>query len=179
MIAGVAIEGFAGAAMGPITAVPSEVLPHKYRSIGASVVFAMSILGPFPSLPLLGMAIKQDGVSGWRWIFYSSLIGYALTAILWTVLYKPPPRQTEYTEKRPSIDWIGYVLLTAASVLFIAGLVWGGVTYPWKSGHVMGTLVTGIVLFIVLGLWEWKGRSDGFLHHDLFKERNFPLVVFA
>jgi len=34
-------------------------------------------------------------------------------------------------------------------------------------------------LFVVLGIWEWKGKKDGIFHHGLFQDRNFPLVLLA
>lgn len=180
IVAGSVLLGLASAVSGPITAIPSEVLPHKYRSAGQGLIFAMSILGPFPALLGPAYAIKRSPTDGWRWIYYSGLIGYGLSGLLWMAMYRPPPRKNEYTdEKRPSPDWIGYALLTIGAVLFLMGLTWGGAVYPWTSAQVLSTTIIGIFSFIALGIWSWKGRSDGLLHHDLFKQRNFPLAMTA
>jgi hypothetical protein len=76
-------------------------------------------------------------------------------------------------------DWIGYLLLAGGTVPFLMALTWGGTTHPWKSGHVLGTLLAGIGGYIAFGLWEWKGRKDGILHHALFQKRNYPMVILA
>ena len=179
VIVGTAFIGLAGSRLGISTAVPSEVMPHRYRSIAQSVVFTMSALGAFPALLAISKSIGNDAVDGWRTSFYIIIAGYAIDGLLWLVVYKPPPRRTEITENRPSLDYVGYALLGVASALFLIGLTWGGVTYPWSSSHVLGTLIPGIALYIAFGIWEWKGRSDGICHHALFKSRNFPLAVVA
>lgn len=179
VIIGSALVGVGVSNVGIAAAIPSEVLPHKWRPIGQALVFTLANGAGFASLLGPASAITRDPVNGWRWLFYSSIIGWVVTAILWAVFYNPPLRTTELTERRPSVDWIGYTLLTFGSVFFVMGLTWGGVTYPWRSGHVLGTFIPGIALYIALGLWEWKGRNDGIFHHKLFADINFALVLVA
>lgn len=50
----------------------------------------------------------------------------------------------------------------------MAGLNMGGVIYPWTSATVLSTMIIGIVILILFGLWEWKGTETGILHHELF-----------
>lgn len=147
--------------------------------MGQAVVFSMSSVGALPALLGISKAIQNDPVNGWRTMFYALIGSYSLMTILWAIAYRPPPRRTELTEESPKLDYIGYALLAFAVVLFLLGLIWGGNTYPWKSGKVLGPLIGGIILFILLGLWEWKGKKDGIFHHGLFKDRNFPLVLIA
>ena len=71
------------------------------------------------------------------------------------------------------------VLFAAGLSLFLVGLNLGGEKYPWTSVRVLGTLVTGLVVLMVLGVYEWKGTSTGFLHHDLFRGPNGMGRTFA
>lgn len=76
-------------------------------------------------------------------------------------------------------DFGGYILLTTSVVLWLMALTWGGDRYPWKSAQVLGTLISSIVGFTLFGLWEWRGKKDGLLHHDLFKNPNFAWCLVA
>lgn len=51
-------------------------------------------------------------------------------------------------------DFIGCLLFTAGLLLFVMGLSWGGGLYPWKSGHVIATIVVGSLCLITFFLWE-------------------------
>jgi hypothetical protein len=42
--------------------------------------------------------------------------------------------------------------------LFILGLNWGGVTYPWKSGAVISTIVIGFLCIVALFVYESKAK---------------------
>lgn len=49
---------------------------------------------------------------------------------------------------------VGTFLSTLGQLLFLMGLSWGGVLHPWKSGHVIGTLISGALLIVAFFLWE-------------------------
>jgi hypothetical protein len=51
-------------------------------------------------------------------------------------------------------DFVGCLLFTAGLLLFVMGLSWGGSLYPWKSGHVIGTIVAGSLGIVAFFLWE-------------------------
>lgn len=168
-----ALIGVAASLYGIVTAIPSEVLPHKHRSYGQALVFIMSQGACLPSNLGIGRAIQNDPVNGWRWIFYSLIILYGIQPVLWFFLYRPPQRNTELSQRKPKLDYIGYLLLAVAVVPFLMALSWGGVVYKWKSVQVLATLMIGIAGWIAFGVWEWKGRTDGILHHGLFQDSNF------
>lgn len=52
--------------IGTITAIPSEIMPHKYRSAAAAFVFSLSALAPFPGLLGISYSIRENPVNGWR-----------------------------------------------------------------------------------------------------------------
>ncbi len=76
-----------------------------------------------------------------------------------------------------TIDYIGTALSLGGCTLVILPLIWvwvdftcfqiflntylcqGGITFPWSSAIVVGTLVGGIVLVSIFCIWEWKGAK--------------------
>lgn len=63
------------------------------------------------------------------------------------------------------MDFVGIVLFVAGLLLFLMGLSWGGQLYPWRSAHVIATIVVGLVLLIVFGfygenVWRNKGLKS-------------------
>lgn len=70
-------------------------------------------------------------------------------------------------------DWIGLVLYSGSLAIFIIGINWGGVLYPWKSAQVIATMVVGgVTLFGVLPAYEIWVRKRG-------KEPYLPLHLFT
>lgn len=74
-------------------------------------------------------------------------------------------------------DWIGVILFSGGLAIFIFGLNWGGVLYPWNSPNVIATMIVGgLTLFAALPAYEiWihkKGR-DTYLPLHLFKNIRF------
>ena len=59
--------------------------------------------------------------------------------------------------KLKAVDFIGIALTLAGTTIFLLGLTWGGVDYPWDSAHVIATLIVGFVLSVAFVLWQWKG----------------------
>jgi hypothetical protein len=74
-------------------------------------------------------------------------------------LYHPPTFSQLHVGKTvlqqtKELDWTGIFIFIAGCVLFLIGLSWGGVTYPWQSPEVLATLIVGIALvaaFFVYG----------------------------
>jgi len=49
---------------------------------------------------------------------------------------------------------LGIFLWTAGLTLFLMGVSWGGVIYPWKSAAVISSMVIGFVLLVILFVYE-------------------------
>lgn len=101
--------------------------------------------------------------------------------------YRPPKRHTRLDhlslfQKLRRLDLPGTFLLTAGLTLFLVGLNLGGGVYTWTAAPVLATLIIGLVILIVFGLFEWKGNKTGILNHELFRGgkdrgRTFALCV--
>lgn len=94
----------------------------------------------------------------WRWIGLWiggwSFIGFVLTFLF----YWPPARVNSSGMSRwaiaKRIDYIGGLLSAGGLTLFLAGLTWGGNSYPWVSVHTLVPLVLGVALCIAFAVWE-------------------------
>lgn len=88
--------------------------------------------------------------------------------------YRPPKRHTHLDhirlwQKIGHLDLPGFGLLTAGLSLFLVGLSLGGAQYPWINGRVLGTIITGLIVLVGIGVYEWRGTARGILSHDLFR----------
>jgi len=136
----------------------------RWMGLIMSVFGLGSILGP-----LVGGVITDH--FGWRWIFYANLpLGIFALAMLASTL--PRVRRSG----RVNIDWLGIALLVAAVVPFLIGLTWAGVTYPWGSVQVIGTLGAGALLALFFVVHENRAREP-ILSLHLFENRTFTVAV--
>ncbi|KAI2616050.1 MFS general substrate transporter [Hypoxylon sp. NC1633] len=101
--------------------------------------------------PILGGVFTSKVT--WRWCFYVNLpISGAGFAVLVFVLKLHNPR-TSVREGLAAIDWLGSLLIIGGTLMFLFGLEFGGVTYPWNSAPTICLIVFGIVavgLFVVV-----------------------------
>ncbi|KAF7353726.1 MFS general substrate transporter [Mycena venus] len=165
-----------------VQAIPSEILPLKYRALANGFAF---LAGSFGGLVgVLGSGgVTNINPSGWRNIFWMQAAFHGMTSVGLLGFYWPPPSDYPRLNVRQLIwacDPIGSLLMTAGTTLLLLGFDWAGGTFPWHDAHVIGPLVTGAVLLLLFGLYEWKGRTDGIVAHVFFSRGpNFALSVFA
>ena len=77
-----------------------------------------------------------------------------------------------------TLDWMGIFLFTAGLVVFLIGLNWGGSSYPWKSGHVLGALFGGFFTLVIFCLWEaFAGLEYPLIPMRLFKNIQYDANV--
>ena len=55
-----------------------------------------------------------------------------------------------------AIDWLGVILITGGTVMFLLGLEYGGISFPWSSATVVCLLVFGVVTIVLFFVNEWK-----------------------
>ncbi|KAF2823433.1 putative MFS drug efflux transporter [Ophiobolus disseminans] len=105
--------------------------------------------------PVVGGAFSQSNV-GWRWSFYINLFIGGVCAPAWLFLLpsKDPRPGVSYKQRFAELDYLGAALLMGALTSFVLAINWGGVTYPWDSGRIIGVFVTSGALFILLGVQQ-------------------------
>ncbi|KAJ5633750.1 hypothetical protein N7528_001592 [Penicillium herquei] len=181
IVAGNALTGLANA--GCIMGVPAsqEVTPNKLRpwtmGFSQAMASAITIVGTISA----GAFVKFQS---WRWSYYFNAFIYGTSFALVLAFYHPPRpglrRQlSQRRELFSQVDYPGIFLFTGSITSLIIALTWGGSTYAWSSGQVIGTLVAGCVGLVAFGLYEWKFTSRGIFDHRLFDTRNFPILLFV
>ncbi|KAI1800430.1 MFS general substrate transporter [Daldinia bambusicola] len=183
LIGGGILIGTTLATISVVQAIPSEILPLKFRALANGFAFVGGAVGGL--IGSLGAgAVTNVNVGGWRYIFWMQAAFHGITAVGLFCFYWPPA-QVEYTRMslRDCIwacDPIGSVLFISSATLMLLGLDWAGGAYSWSNPHVAVPVSLGLVLLVSFALYEWRGRSDGLVAHVFFrKNANFVYSVFA
>lgn len=182
VIAGFTILGTAFGAQSLLHTVASEVLPRRWRSWAQAAIMIANALALISGLVVGGALNRHGDPDGFRYFFYIAMGLFLAAAIITALTYRPLPTklQTDFTlnEKMAQLDWIGYVLLASSLVLFCMGLSWSQNPYPWSDPHVSATFSVGVILCLVLIIYETKFKKDGMFHHGLFRgNMNFTIAL--
>ncbi|KAF1828734.1 MFS general substrate transporter [Decorospora gaudefroyi] len=183
LIGGGILIGTTLATISIVQAIPSEILPLKYRPLANGLAGVAGVMGGLIGTLIAG-AVTNISPTGWRNIFWIQVGMHGLTSIGLFAFYWPKkrtdyPRMT-FKQWTWACDPIGCFLLVSSALLMLLALNWAGGRYPWSDPHVCATLTVGIVLLFAFGFYEWKGRSDGIVAHVFFTNGpNFWLSTFA
>lgn len=164
LIIGRAITGVGGAGIssGAFTIIafsaPPKQRPAYIGILGASYGIAAAVG------PLIGGAFTSHAT--WRWCFYINLPIGGVSAVIIFLFYAPPPASSlsnkPLVEKILQMDLPGAFLLVGAMICYALALQWGGISRPWESSTVIGTLVAfGVLLatYIFVQWWQ-KDRAS-------------------
>ncbi|TFK32425.1 MFS general substrate transporter [Crucibulum laeve] len=166
----IVFRGIAGAGGGGIISMSQIVISDivslrdrgKYQGlIGGVVAFGYAVG------PLIGGALAQK--VSWRWCFWIS-VPTSLIAIV-VVMFVLPLKRVEGDIRRKllAIDYLGAGLTLGGCTLIILPLIWGGVTFPWKSAVVLAPLFSGFLVVMLFCFWEWKGARLPIVPMYIFK----------
>ncbi|KAJ6027201.1 uncharacterized protein N7446_004199 [Penicillium canescens] len=137
--------------------------PMYYGLFGATWAVA-GALGP-----VIGGAFSGSSAT-WRWCFYLNLpIGGISLAILTFFLHIESPKTPLIAGLR-TIDWAGTFLIIGGTLMFLFGLEFGGVKYPWASVTVICLIVFGVFVWALAMFSEWKIAKFPIIPPRLFNE---------
>ncbi|KAI4723378.1 hypothetical protein E4T48_00572 [Aureobasidium sp. EXF-10727] len=181
IIGGNILTGIANAGCIVSIAANQEITPNKFRpyafGFAQTINSVAAIAGTFSAALFVKFAT-------WNWSYRLNGIMYAVSGISVLLSYRPPPpairRAGELRDILLAVDYFGIILLAGSLASITIALTWGGTTYAWSSGVIIGTLVAGCAGLVGFGLFEYKVKtSNGILDHRLFKTLNFPILCFV
>ncbi|MFT3661863.1 MAG: MDR family MFS transporter [Gordonia sp. (in: high G+C Gram-positive bacteria)] len=173
LIAARVIQGLGGGGLMVLSqAAIADVVPARDRGrymgmIGA--VFAVSSVAG----PLLGGWLTEG--PGWRWAFWMNIPLGIVAIAACTVFLKLPTRTHD---ERPPLDYLGMILLGAATTTLVLITTWGGTTYAWGSSTILGLAAATVVLAVAF-CWAETRAVHPIIPLALFKDRNFSLATLA
>jgi MFS family permease len=162
-----------------------ELVPIKYRFMVVGAMF----IGGMPTVGLgAGIATAFVLYTGpqWRWCYWLLTIMNGVGTLLWFFFYHPPTFLMKQGNKRrmaviKNFDYIGALLFVAGLLLFLMGLSWGGSAYPWKSAHVISTIVIGFLCLVALFIYEIYAPArllqEPLIPRHLLKNRDFMFTI--
>lgn len=110
--------------------------------------------------------------------FYLNLPLGGLAAAVIIFTFRTPEAQCRHPgqtssakEKFLQMDLPGLILIIGAIQCLLLALYWGGVSEPWNSNNVIGTLVGFGLLTIVFIAVEFQQKQHAMLVHRLLKKR--------
>lgn len=154
-------------------------MPNKWRALG--LAWTELNLLPFATFgPLFSRLLLQHVT--WRWVFYLGIISGVICFVGTLVFYIPPLkplRDRTRMELLAELDYIGIFLYTSGLTLFLLGLGWGGVSYPWKSAAVLAPLILGALIFICCFIYDFSGRPKRplFPYRLLSRVREYTILL--
>ncbi|KAI8973141.1 iron permease [Trametes punicea] len=160
LIAGRTIQGLGGGGCIAITEIIyADLVPlperGKFQGITASVWALACAIGP-----PIGGALADSGA--WRWLFFLNLPLCGIAVFLTTFFLRVHTPRASFREKITQMDWTGIVVMIGSTISILLAITWGGLQFPWTSGHVLAPLIigaVGILIFFVLEMYWLKGPT--------------------
>ncbi|KAF5001583.1 hypothetical protein FGRMN_889 [Fusarium graminum] len=170
LIASRAIQGIGG---GGLIVLPNIAISDLFSIRNRGMYFG--ILGMVWALasavgPILGGVFTSQVT--WRWCFYINLPISAVAFVILFFFLKLHNPQTPVKEGLLALDWPGSILIIGGTIMWLLGLEFGGVSFPWDSATVICLIVFGLFTVALFVIYEWKVAQFPVLPIRLFSARN-------
>lgn len=165
LIAARTVQGLGGGGLMVVAmTVVADIIPPRQRGkiqgIFGAVFGVATVVGP-----LLGGFIVEH--LSWHWIFFINIpLGLLALGVI-AVALKPKPDRVAH-----KIDYMGFVLLTAALSSFVLATSLGGNTFPWMSFQIIDLIALSIVA-LSLFIWVEARAAEPVLPLQLFRNNTF------
>jgi len=162
------VQGLGGGGLMVVAmTVVADIIPPRQRGkiqgIFGAVFGVSTIAGP-----LLGGFIVEH--LNWQWIFIINLPLGVLALVVIGFALKPRANRVAH-----KIDYLGFVLLTAALSAFVLATSLGGNTFPWFSAQIIG-LVLLAMAFLAGFIWVEAKAAEPVLPLQLFRNNTFVIT---
>jgi len=97
-----------------------------------------------------------------------------VTIVSFLLFFKPTKRDGQegtFVERFLRLDLFGNFLIITSIIMILLALQWGGTTYAWNSGKIIGLLVGGILEFILFWVWEGYRGDDALIPLKVLRQR--------
>ncbi|KAF2644408.1 fungal trichothecene efflux pump [Massarina eburnea CBS 473.64] len=183
LIATNSINGLAAAGQLSFHIILGELVPNSLR--GPVNAFVLSTSVPFAVFgPPVARAFYENTALQWRWCYVLGVVVNLIAVLLYFFFYHPPTYEMLHIggksklRQLKTLDWMGIFLFSTGLVVFLIGLNWGGGSYPWKSGHVLGALFAGFFTLVGFCFWEvYSGLEYPLIPMRLFRNIKYDANV--
>ncbi|KAK5998047.1 Efflux pump dotC [Cladobotryum mycophilum] len=158
LVAGRAVQGAGG---GGITVLVNICISDLFSVRHRSIYFG-----------IVSMVWAVASAASWRWCFYINLpiTGFAMALL---IIFLPGGiNQISIMTGLRKIDWSGTILIVSGTVMFLLGLEFGGVSFPWSSPTVICLIVFGFALWVAFIINEWKWAKHPITPLRLFRHKS-------
>ncbi|KAI9806936.1 MAG: hypothetical protein M1833_002594 [Piccolia ochrophora] len=170
LIAGRAVQGLGGGGLIILVNICiSDLFSMRNRATYFGIIGMVWALASAIG-PIMGGIFTQE--VSWRWCFYINLpcTGAVFLVLLFYLKLHTP--KTPLVAGLKAIDWIGSFTIVGGTLMFLLGLEFGGVIFPWSSATVVCLIVFGLVTLTLFILNEWKLATYPVMPLRLFAHRS-------
>lgn len=173
-IAGVGAAGIMSGAILILSTITPVAERAAYMGLIGGMYGIASVAGP-----LLG-GVFTDQVT-WRLCFYINLPIGLITILTVIFLYKPhnetKVKLVGWKQYLTAFDPTGNLVLIPAIICLFLALQWGGTTYAWGNGRIIGLFVVFGVLISVFIWLQFYNKENAMIPPRLFKNRTISAAV--
>ncbi|EEP75763.1 conserved hypothetical protein [Uncinocarpus reesii 1704] len=154
LIGGRAVQGVGGGGLLALVNISiSDLFSIRSRGIYYSIIGMVWALAGAVG-PVVGGIMTQYVT--WRWCFYINLPIDGIAFVIIFFFFEVHTPKTPLIAGLKAIDWLGSLTIVGSTVMFLLGLEYGGISFPWSSATVLCLIIFGIFTFALFLLIQWK-----------------------